>query len=90
MDMYEVAAPALAQKAVDQLLADEDRARITHLIVTSCTGFSAPGIDLEQVQRCGLPTSVERTIVGFMGCYAAINVLELSRHIVRSDPRLAP
>ena len=85
MDMYEVTAPALAQKAVDQLLADEDRARITHLIVTSCTGFSAPGIDLELVRRCGLPTSVERTIVGFMGCYAAINALKLSRHIVRSD-----
>ena len=85
MEMYEVTAPALAQKAVDKLLADEDRARITHLIVASCTGFSAPGIDLELVQRCGLPTSVERTIIGFMGCYAAINALKLSRHIVRSD-----
>ena len=87
MEMYEAAAPVLAQKAVDQLLADEDRTRITHLIVTSCTGFSAPGIDLELVQRCGLPTSVERTIVGFMGCYAAINALKLSRHIVRSDSK---
>ena len=87
MEMYEAAAPVLAQKAVDQLLANEDRTRITHLIVTSCTGFSAPGIDLELVQRCGLPTSVERTIVGFMGCYAAINALKLSRHIVRSDSK---
>ena len=67
------------------LLDGEDRELITHLIVTTCTGFSAPGIDLELVQRCGLPTSVERTIVGFMGCYAAINALKLSRHIVRSD-----
>lgn len=87
MDMYEVKAPALAQRAVDQLLAVEDRARITHLIVASCTGFSAPGIDIELVQRCGLPTSVERTIVGFMGCHAAINALKLSRHIVRSDSK---
>lgn len=85
MEMYEAAAPALAQKAVDAVLDGEDRELITHLIVTSCTGFSAPGIDLELVQRCGLPTSVERTIVGFMGCYAAINALKLSRHIVRSD-----
>jgi predicted naringenin-chalcone synthase len=87
MEMYEAAAPELAQKAVDKLLADDDRSLITHLIVTSCTGFSAPGIDLELVQRCGLPNSVERTIVGFMGCYAAINALKLSRHIVRSDPK---
>jgi len=86
MQMYEAAAPELAQKAVEKVLAGEDRAAITHLVVTSCTGFSAPGIDLELVQRCGLPTSVERTIVGFMGCYAAINALKLSRHIVRSDP----
>ena len=87
MEMFEAAAPALAQKAVDKLLADDERSLITHLIVTTCTGFSAPGIDLELVQRCGLPTSVERTIVGFMGCYAAINALKLSRHIVRSDPK---
>jgi predicted naringenin-chalcone synthase len=29
---------------------------------------------------------VERTVVGFMGCYAAINALKLARHIVRSEP----
>src|SRR5262245_36967975 len=46
MRMYEQAAPDLAQRAVEKVLADEDRSRISHLIVTSCTGFSAPGIDL--------------------------------------------
>jgi predicted naringenin-chalcone synthase len=29
---------------------------------------------------------VERTIVGFMGCFAAVNSLRLARHIVRSEP----
>jgi predicted naringenin-chalcone synthase len=85
MQLFELAAPQLAQRAVDRLLHGEDRRRITHLIVTTCTGFSAPGIDLELVERCGLRNSVERTIVGFMGCYAAINALKLARHIVRSD-----
>jgi predicted naringenin-chalcone synthase len=85
MKMYEDAAPLLAQQAVDRLLDGDDAARVTHLIVTTCTGFSAPGIDLELVARCGLQTSVERTIIGFMGCYAAINALKLARHIVRSD-----
>ena len=33
--------------------------------------------------------SVERTMVGFMGCYAAINALKLARHIVRSEPERA-
>ncbi|HWY66217.1 MAG TPA: type III polyketide synthase [Rhizomicrobium sp.] len=86
MRKFEDCAPSLAVEAVEKLLEGEDRARITHVIVTSCTGFSAPGIDLALVERCGLPPSVERTMVGFMGCYAAINALKLARHIVRSDP----
>jgi predicted naringenin-chalcone synthase len=85
MRVYEERAPCLAERAVEKVLAGEDRSRVTHLIVTSCTGFSAPGIDLELVHRCGLPRSVERTIIGFMGCYAAMNALKMARHIVRSD-----
>ena len=61
--------------------------RITHVIVTSCTGFYAPGLDLAIVEQCGLDPSVERTMVGFMGCYAAVNALKLARHIVRSEPQ---
>jgi predicted naringenin-chalcone synthase len=87
MRQYDAAAPALAERAVNGLGLDaEARRRITHVIVTTCTGLSAPGLDLELVERCGLNPSVERTVVGFMGCYAGINALKLSRHIVRSDP----
>lgn len=87
MAMFGEAAPVLAQKGVDGLRLGDEASRITHLIVTTCTGFSAPGIDLDLIQRCGLPEGVERTMIGFMGCYAAINGLKLARHIVRSDPR---
>ncbi|HWA70628.1 MAG TPA: type III polyketide synthase [Rhizomicrobium sp.] len=87
MRKYEELAPALVVSAVEKLLAGEDRARITHVIVTSCTGFSAPGLDLQLVEHCGLNPGVERTMVGFMGCYAAINGLKLARHIVRSQPQ---
>ena len=59
---------------------------ITHLIVASCTGFTAPGLDFDIMQDAGLAPSVERTIVGFMGCFAAVNALKLARHIVRSEP----
>ena len=86
MELFESFAPGLAAEAAERLLAGEDRSRITHLIVTSCTGLSAPGIDLELVARCGLKPDIERTFVGFMGCYAAINALKLARHIVRSEP----
>ena len=86
MQMYERHAAHLAVDAVEKLLEGEDRSRITHVVVTSCTGLSAPGVDLQLVERCGLPQSVERTMVGFMGCYAAVNALKLARHIVRSEP----
>jgi len=87
MRKFEACAPQLAVAAAEKLLAGEDRSRITHVVVTSCTGFAAPGIDLALVERCGLPATVERTMVGFMGCYAAINALKLARHIVRSEPK---
>ena len=60
--------------------------RITHLIVTTCTGFYAPGLDLQIVERFGLRPGVERTMIGFMGCQAALPGLKLARHIVRSQP----
>jgi predicted naringenin-chalcone synthase len=86
MRAFESQAPALATAAIERLQLGHDRDRLTHLLVTCCTGFSAPGLDLELIARCGLPSSVERTMIGFMGCYAAINALKLARHIVRSEP----
>ncbi len=86
MARYERDAPELAAEAVARLDLGREAASITHLIVVSCTGFSAPGLDFELIRRFGLNTSVERTLVGFMGCYAAINGLKLARHVVRSDP----
>jgi predicted naringenin-chalcone synthase len=85
MRAFEARAPALAAAAIERLELGSERNRITHLLITCCTGFSAPGLDHELVARCGLPSSVERTMIGFMGCYAAINALKLARHIVRSE-----
>jgi len=63
-----------------------ERDSISHVIVTSCTGLYAPGLDFEIIDHLGLRSSVERTTIGFMGCYAAMNALKLARHIVRSEP----
>jgi alpha-pyrone synthase len=88
MELFEQNAPVLMRKAVDQLmLSEKERSGITHVLVTCCTGFYAPGLDFEIVDHLGLSAGVERTMVGFMGCYAAINALKLARHIVRSDPK---
>jgi predicted naringenin-chalcone synthase len=88
MELFEKNAPVLMRKAVDRLaLTEEERSGVTHVLVTCCTGLYAPGLDFEIVDHLGLSTGVERTMVGFMGCYAAINALKLARHIVRSDPK---
>jgi len=87
MELFEQSAPVLMRKAVDRLaLSENERAGITHVIVTCCTGHYAPGLDFEIVDHLGLSPNVERTMIGFMGCYAAINALKLARHIVRSEP----
>jgi alpha-pyrone synthase len=86
MQRYEAAAPKLAEAALDLLGMAEEAPRVTHLIVASCTGFSAPGLDHWIAHRYGLRGGVERSVIGFMGCQAAINALKLAWHIVRSDP----
>ncbi|HZY78839.1 MAG TPA: type III polyketide synthase [Cyclobacteriaceae bacterium] len=51
---------------------------ITHLIVVSCTGLYAPGLDIDLVKALDLRADVQRTCVNFMGCYAAFNALKLA------------
>lgn len=59
---------------------------ITHLITVSCTGMSAPGLDLQVMELLDLPKQVYRTSLNFMGCYAAIHALKLADAICKTDP----
>jgi alpha-pyrone synthase len=87
MEAFRQFAPQLANCALKKLaLTEAERIGITHVIVTCCTGLYAPGLDFEVVESLRLNPSVERTFIGFMGCYAAINALKAARHIVRSEP----
>ena len=86
MAIYAEAAPALALAAIARLEAQVALGGITHLVVASCTGFVAPGVDQIIARRLRLAPSVERLLVGFMGCYAAVAALRSARHIVRSAP----
>lgn len=86
MAFFEQQAPRLALDAIGALDLADEREQITHLVVACCTGFMAPGLDQRIVQLAGLSPSVERTMVGYMGCYAGVTSLRLAHHIVRSDP----
>jgi prepilin-type processing-associated H-X9-DG protein len=69
---------ALAAAAVDP-------AAITHLVTVCCTGFQAPGFDLELIQALPLAADVARTQVGFMGCHGALNGLRVAHAFVEAD-----
>jgi predicted naringenin-chalcone synthase len=84
MRIYQAEAPKLALEAIAALSSRIELGRISHLVVASCTGFTAPGVDQIIAEALGVP-EVERTLVGFMGCYAAVAALRLARHIVRSE-----
>ena len=63
-----------------------DIQEITHLITVTCTGLSAPGLDLQLMELLNLPKNIFRTSVNFMGCYAAIHALKLADTLARTDP----
>jgi predicted naringenin-chalcone synthase len=83
MTIYAEEAPRLALAAIAKL---PELGAITHIVVASCTGFVAPGIDQIIARRLGLSDDIERILIGFMGCYAAVTALRTARHIVRSEP----
>jgi predicted naringenin-chalcone synthase len=89
MALYAPQALDLALRAVHALApADElaaRLARVSHVVLASCTGFSAPGLDVQLIDALGLSADVQRTVVGFMGCAAALPAMRLARLVVRDD-----
>lgn len=57
---------------------------VTHVIVVSCTGMYAPGLDIDLVTSLRLPSTVQRTAINFMGCHAAFNALKIADAICQS------
>ena len=87
MQWYERTAPALSIKAIEKCIDEKiGKEEITHLITVSCTGMSAPGLDLQIMESMDLKPNIFRTSVNFMGCYAAIHGLKLANAFCKSDP----
>jgi len=55
-----------------------DKGDITHVIYTSCTGFTNPGPDYHIIRELGLRHDVQRYTLGFMGCHAAFPALRMA------------
>lgn len=59
------------------------------LAVTSCTGYTTPGLDLKLADQLGMSSGVQRLFIGHMGCYAAIPSLGAVSDFVASRGRPA-
>jgi predicted naringenin-chalcone synthase len=86
MEYFDNTAAQLCIEAIENCLENTVRKnQITHLITVSCTGLSAPGLDIDIVQQLELNENINRTSVNFMGCYAALHALKQADYICRSD-----
>lgn len=89
METYATAAYALGRDAVEACLRAApgiDAAHLTDLTVVSCTGYSAPGLDVFLSRDLGLRTDVRRVVVGHMGCYGALVGLRQLLATVKAYP----
>jgi alkylresorcinol/alkylpyrone synthase len=77
MSRYVEEAPGLGKAALAQAFAsaDIDPTDIGMFAVASCTGYSTPGLDLILARDMGMDPTVQRLLVGHMGCYAAMPAL---------------
>ena len=87
MKSFREHAARLSIKAINNCIENIDDKNITHLITVSCTGMSAPGLDLELMELLNLPATTWRTSINFMGCYAAIHGLKLADAICKADAK---
>ena len=87
MKWFQREAAGLSLNAVQDCLSKVSNPNITHLITVSCTGMSAPGLDLELLDLLQLPPTTFRTSINFMGCYAAIHALKIADAFCRNDKK---
>lgn len=87
MTVFQKYAPMLSVDAIRQCLHNVlYPGEITHLITVSCTGLSAPGLDLQIIELLDLHKNIFRTSINFMGCYAAIHALKLAEAFCKAEP----
>jgi predicted naringenin-chalcone synthase len=89
MKIYQKEALPLAVKAIENCLTKATHLKkneITHLIVVSCTGMYAPGLDIELMEKLEFNSHIQRVAIQFMGCYGAFNGLKVANALCKTSP----
>lgn len=86
---YKEEAPKLAEEAARLALHrwGGTPGDITHIISASCTGLMAPGIEYHLMENLGLPATVNRLGINFMGCFGAFKGLSVARAFTQENPQ---
>ncbi len=89
MAQYQLAAYPLARASLEAALKATDAvapAAISDFVVVSCTGYSAPGLDIQLARDLSMPRDVRRVVVGHMGCFGALVGLRQCLAAMRAHP----
>ena len=89
METYASAAYALGRDALEACLRATpgiDAASVTDLTLVSCTGYTAPGLDIRLSRDLGVRPDARRVVVGHMGCFGALVGLRQLLATMRAYP----
>lgn len=91
LDKFREKAVPLVAKVCKAAIADSGLSMddIGKLVVVSSTGFIGPGLDCHIIQEVGLSRGVDRALIGFMGCAAAMNGFRVGMDYCRSHEKAA-
>lgn len=91
LDKFREKAVPLVAEVCKKAIADAgiEMEDIGKLVVVSSTGFLGPGLDCHIIQEIGLSRGVDRALIGFMGCAAAMNGFRVGMDYVRSHEKAA-
>lgn len=88
MNRYKQEAPLLAFDSAQRAIQSSgvDPSIISHLVSASCTGFCAPGFDIDLIESLNLRRIVARTHIGFMGCHSGLNAIRTAAAFCSESP----
>ena len=78
-------APRLALQAAKAALANWKGSvkDITHVVTTSTTGWSEPGIAVDLIEQLGLPEDTRKIEININGCFCGASCIRTARDIIR-------
>lgn len=84
--IYDRESILLAEEAACDCLKQYSSEKITHIITVSCTGMSAPGLEIQLRQKLKLRSNVQGHAVNFVGCYAFFPALKMADAFCKANP----